>query len=321
MRFSRWAVVVALLLTMTPAASAAEDKWVSLADRTYTESVAAVAAADSSGVYVRVQFVAPLAWYAGTRFGWRDERTQGWLRRLYALRTPTGGYGLGAPFDAFGDKTVNPADTAYSITVAWHVGRTLIAGYDGGGVPASAVREAASMLNTVGASAGERCPAYSEHVNDLGKPCVWNVSAAAAWFLGQALRRGLVPEWERREAGAKVRTWLADVVANYRDDLGGWTYQANSSPLQDAWHNAPTVAAVLGTPLGPRALAGQFRNFPASGANADLIPYDCAKAEPNYPMIFASATKPVTAPVDVLQSRAGYAPALQEIARACYGPR
>lgn len=137
---------LALLAATAPVAEAGTDRWTALADRAYGESVEAVAAADAAGTYVRAQFVASLASCAGRRFGWRDLRTQAWFKRLYSLRTPDGGYGLGAPFDAFGDGTVNPADTAYTITEAWHVGRVLLAGYDGGGVLAGIVRHVAELV-------------------------------------------------------------------------------------------------------------------------------------------------------------------------------
>ncbi|WP_406631912.1 hypothetical protein [Amycolatopsis sp. WGS_07] len=315
-------ILVACLIVTAGTASATDDnKWVELADRSYADAVTAVANADAAGSYVRAQFVAPLAAYAGQRFGWRDQRTRAWLDRLYRLRTPTGGYGLGVPFDAFGDKTVNPADTAYTITDAWHVGRVLLAGYDGGGVPAARIREVAHNLNTVPLSAGGHCVGYSDHANDAGKPCVWNVSAAASWFLGQALRRGLIPAREWREVAVKVRKWRTDVRTHYREDLGGWTYQENSLPLQDSWHNATTVVAMVEDRIGPRALAAHFGNWPASGANADLLTSDCTKAESNFAAIRASATKPTTAPIEVLQTRTAYVGVLLEIARRCQGPR
>ncbi|RSM91492.1 hypothetical protein DMH04_00345 [Kibdelosporangium aridum] len=307
-------VGVTILAGLTGTASAdADNKWGQLADQTYSEAVAAVNQADVTGVYVRAQYVAPLAWYAGQRFGWRDRRTQTWLHRLYALRTPTNGYGLGAEFDAFADGTVNPADTAYTITSAWHVGRVLITGYDGGGVSAGRVRQAANLIASLPLSAGERCPAYSEHSNDIGKPCVWNVSAAAVWFLDNAARRGLVTKPH------KVATWRTEIHRHYREDLGGWTYQANSVKLQDPWHNVVTVLETLDSHpgFGATTLAGHFRNWPVSAANVDVLPYDCARAEANFAAIRFSATKPVTTPAAVLASRTAFVAMLPRIAHTC----
>jgi hypothetical protein len=308
------ALAAALTLAAGAVAPASADtgNWTVPADRAYAESVAAVTAADAAGTYVRAQFVAALAWYAGERFGWWDHRTQEWLHRLYSLRTPSGGYGLGAPFDAFQDGTVNPAGTAYTITEAWHVGRTLIAGYDHGSVPAWRIRQVARPLARAPLSAGGKCPAYSDNPNDAGKPCVWNVAAAAAWFLENAERRGLI---RRTPAG----TWLDEVRAAYRAELGAWPYQADQAKPLDSWHNVPSVLAMLDadSAFGRETLAGHFRNWPVSGANADLLPYDCARAEVNYAAIRASATQPADTPVAVLQSRAGYAPLLLLVAREC----
>ncbi|MBE8523627.1 hypothetical protein ILP97_40110 [Amycolatopsis sp. H6(2020)] len=312
MRIRAFAAAAVLLLAFARPAEADSGEWLALADRAYAESVEAVAAADAAGTYVRAQFVASLASYSGQRFGWRDRRTQAWLRRLASLRTPTGGYGLGTPYDAFGDGSVNPAGTAYTITEAWHVGRVLLAGYDGGGVPAGAVRHVARLVAGAPSSAGGRCPAYSDHPNDTGRPCVWNVSAAAGWFLEQAHARGLAGR-------TPARGWLARVRAAYRADLGGWTYQADTAVLQDSWHNAPIVAAMVETDpaFGREVLAAHFAHWPAGGANADLLPYDCSKADANFAAIRASATQPAGTPLLVLQTRAGYASALPAVARVC----
>jgi hypothetical protein len=302
----------------SPAPTAA-NKWTQLADQTYTESVNAVAKAESSGQYVRSQFVAPLAWYSGLKFGWKDQRTQDWLNKVYRLRTPSKGYGLGRLFDAYSDGTTNPANTAYTITGAWHVGRTLIAGYDGGGVPKERVQEVASWLAKIPLAGGGKCASYSETTNDKGKPCVWNVSAAGAWFLWSAEQRGLIPATDKDAVLAKVRSWRNEVRAHYSTALGGWTYQAGSSGLQDPWHNVATAAPMyaLDPSIGKTALAGEFAKYPANAANADLLPLDCAKAEGTFQAIKATATKPATSPLDVLQSRAGFAPLLMQTGITC----
>jgi hypothetical protein len=295
------------------------DRWTSLADQAGHESVVAIGEQDAAGQDVRAQFVAALAWYSGQRFGWRDPRTQGWLDRLYTKKNGDGGYGLGYAFDAYQDGTVNPPDTTYTITVAWHVGRVLIAGYDGGGVPAWQVRQAADVLLDLPTAAGGQCPAYSANANDAGQACVWNVSAAAAWFLDQADRRGLGPAGRHGALVAAVRAWTAHLAASYRPDLNAWTYQEGAAAPLDSWHNAPVVEAMLSLDpgLGAQALAGHFRRWPAEGGDADLVPFACDKADANYPAIKASATQPAAIPAAVLQTRSGYAPALLRIAAAC----
>ncbi|WP_156994278.1 hypothetical protein [Pseudonocardia acaciae] len=293
---------------LVPAQPGSWARYERLADRSYTESERAVAQVESAGGVVRAQFIAPLAWYSGIRFGWRSARTRIWLDKLAAPRTPAGGYGLSVPFDAYRDGSVNPADTGYTITGAWHVGRALMAGYDGGGVPAERIRQVAGWLTRLRPAAGGRCPAYSDSAHDAGRPCVWNVSAVAAWFLAEAARRGLAPG----SVWGLIRAWRAELAAAYRPDLGGWPYAAGGSAAQDAWHNVPVVAsmAALDPALGRVALAAHLDRFPGSAANADLLPLDCAEADRAFPAIERTATRPARTPLETLQSRAGYPPLL-----------
>ena len=112
---------------------------------------------------------------------------------------------------------------------AWHVGWLLIGGYDGGGIPASRVLAAVTAILDTPSADTSRCVAYSKYPNDTGKPCVWNVSAAAAWFLWRADQRGIVPAGRGDEILTKLCTWRDYVRAHYSTSLGGWTYQDNTT--------------------------------------------------------------------------------------------
>jgi hypothetical protein len=298
----------------------ASGAWTAMADQAYSEASTAEAALEQGGQNIQVQYIAALAWYAGLRFGWTDTRTTSWLTKVYARRTASRGYGIGQAYDAFGNGTVNPANTTYTITTAWHVGRVLLAGYDAGAVPAARVTEAVAALLDTPQSNGGQCIAYSKHVNDANMPCVWNVSATAAWFVWRADQRGLVPAGREAEALDKLRRWRDDVRAEYRGNLGGWTYQSNTTALQDPWHNAPTVAAMYEADptIGPTALAGHFGNWPNNtGANVDLLVYDCSRVDANYAAAHASATQPASTNLDKLATRAAYLAGPLRVQAAC----
>ena len=283
--------------------------WQAMADQAYSEAAPAEVAMEAAGQNVQVQYVAALAWYAGLRYGWTDSRTQGWLTKVYARRTASLGYGIGQAYDAFGNGTVNPANTTYTITTAFHVGRVLLAGYDAGAIPAARVTEAVAALLDTPQSNGGQCIAYSKHSNDANMPCVWNVSSTAAWFIWRASQRGLVPAGRETEALNKLRQWRDVVRSEYKTSLGGWTYQSNTTALQDPWHNAPTVAAMyeLDPTIGPTALNGHFGNWPNNtGANVDLLVYDCSRVDANYGAAHASATQPASTNLDKLATRAAY---------------
>lgn len=264
----------------TPVAGTTD--WLRLADSTAAESATSLSAVENAGQNVLAWWLSPVAWYAGKTWGWQDSRTEGWLTRVYARQTPSGGYGIGESWDWGHDGTVNESSTAYSITTAWHVGRTLLDGYDDGGIPRERVLSAVTSLLDTQTTADGRCVSYSNALEDRAKPCVWNINATASWFLSRAYQRKIVPPGRDVEMLDKIGTWTSFTRENFRKDLGGWTYQQNTTTVQDAWHNAATVGPMyeLDRAFGAEAMAGQFRLWPDHAADADLVIYDCAMATP-----------------------------------------
>jgi hypothetical protein len=309
--------------TSTPAgaAPAANTDWLQVADVAAGESMASLPAVDGRGENIQAWWVSPVVWYAGKTWGWADGRTEALLRRLYAKQTPSGGYGLGQAWDWGGDGTTNKASTSYSITTAWHVGRTLIDGYDDGGIPKERVLSAVTSLLNTPTTSGGRCIAYSDAPHDATKPCVWNINATAAWFLWQAYQRGLVPSGRDAELLDKARTWRDFTKDNFRWDIGAWSYREGSDTLQDAWHNAATVGPIyeLDRTVGVAAMAGQFRIWPDNAANADLVIYDCSKIAPG----LVSAVRMRAFPSfdtqrERLETRSRWAYTALRVHRACF---
>jgi hypothetical protein len=260
----------------------ATTDWLQLADQAAAEVASSYPFVERAGQNIRVWWISPVAWYAAEKWGWQDPRTVAWLDRMYARQNASGGYGIGEPWDWGNNGTTNPASTSYTISTAWHVGRTLIDGYDAGGVPRERVLSAVTSLLNTSTTAQGRCISYSDHPNDAGKACVWNINATAAWFLWRAYQRGIVPPGRGEEMLRKFRTWRDFTRANYRWDLDAWTYSQDHAGRQDAWHNAATVAPMneLDPTIGVEALDGQFGTWPDNAANADLVLYDCARITP-----------------------------------------
>ncbi|RZS43097.1 hypothetical protein EV193_10273 [Herbihabitans rhizosphaerae] len=288
------AVGVVAAVGAASAAPGEQNRWVELADWTQGEAVGYANQLDGSGQNVPTMYYAALAYHDALRHGWQDKRTQEWLGKVYGDRLASGGYGLDERMDAYGDGRWNTPDTTYAITTAWHVGRVLLAGYDAGAVPREEITRIADTLIDFPVLRGGECIAYSSSGYDQGKPCVWNVVAAAAWFLWQTDVRGLAPQGERDKLLAKTRTWRDNVRSQFRTGLGGWPYQDDTSGPQGAWHNAATVytMAQADPSIATAALDGQFRAFPANGSNTDLIgafTNYCGHADVTYRAAYDSA--------------------------------
>jgi hypothetical protein len=304
--------------TAAPEQSKAGE-WQTLADRIYANAAEDYDVLASQGKTMWTFHIAHLAWYAGMRFGWNDQRTRTWLQRVYALRTPSGGYGLNFAYDAYGDGTVNPANTTYTITTAWHVGRMFIDGYDAGAVPREQVVAAVTALLDTPQTAGGKCAAYSKHRNDSTKPCVWNVSAAGAWFLWRAHQRGLYPAGRGDETLAKVRTWRDYVRAHYSTSLGGWNYQEGGpNTLDDPGHLGATVQAMyeLDPTIGQPALASYWSHYSGSVSGHELVFYDCSKAPALFDAISGYALTDFGSPEKNFPL-AVYAATVERVAKKC----
>jgi hypothetical protein len=280
-----------------------QGKWQQLADKYYALGSTGYDQQVAAGQNVAAFHVAALAWYAGQEFGWHDARTKVWLRRVYDRQDPDGGYGLGYPYAAF-DKVLNTADTSYTITTAWHVGRMLLDGYDHGAVPrVKLIQAATSLLNTAESPRAE-CIAYSSSPNDANEPCVFNVTAAASVFLNECLKRGVWVPGRFVETTRKIAHWRDYLLSMYQPELNGWTYGGINNPalLDDPGHLAPTAtgAYLLPHAQGYHAVTEYFFHYPTAIATVDMLPFYCAGVDTDYPVqanyaaTFSDATDPAT---------------------------
>jgi hypothetical protein len=329
----RWVglVLVATLSAMAglaaPAAAAvhqipatvAQGKWQQLADKYYELGSAGYDQQVAAGQNVAAFHVAALAWYAGQKFGWHDPRTTRWLHRVYDRQDSDGGYGLGYPYASF-DKVLNPADTSYTITTAWHVGRMLLDGYDHGAVPRAKLIDAAtSLLNTAESPRG-RCIAYSASPNDANERCVFNVTAAASLFLNESLERGIWVPGRLLETTRKIASWRDYLLANYRPTLNGWTYGRINNPalLDDPGHLAPTATAAYLLPTrrditrSPSTSSTTRRRSPRSTCCRSTVAASTPTTSRRPPTRPATTTRPTQPPRSpsgpMRQSRCGCRP-------------
>lgn len=237
--------------TTTPTVRAL--RWQAIAD----EAITRFRAADStaSTAFALAYTAQAIAW----RDGWTDYRVVAYLDRIYARANPDGGYGLGYAYDVFGDGTVNPASTTYTVTNVGHVGPVLLAGYEAGAVPRAKVKTLVDLTMSTARINTEQghCVAYSRDPDDA-KPglCVHNVNAGAAWFLQEANAAGvgatglaqLVTDITRRE------------VYSYLPGTYWWRY-ADTRSMNDADHNSYSAESMyrLAYPIG-REVSWQMMN-------------------------------------------------------------
>lgn len=182
--------------------------------------------------------------------GWQDPTARAYLAQVRAERNPDGGYGLGFAYDFGSDGTVNPANTTYSVTIADHVGPTILDAYRAGVVDRSEVKTLVDLLMSTprivnANSPYGQCVAYSRSQNDnLAWACIHNVSAGVARFLVDANAAGvgagglqkLVVDISRREIFAYLP--VAD------DGRQAWWRYGDSRALNDADHNAYSAESV-----------------------------------------------------------------------------
>lgn len=163
---------------------------------------------------------------------WQSADATAWLVRTVESKN-SNGYGMNQDYDAFGDGTTNGPGVAYTVTMADHVGETLIEAYDAGvrslgssgynlttelqfladklwAVPT--YRTDSSNANAVG-----KCASYSTSSNDQPAAlndnrlwCTINVSAGAASTLDKLADRGFIPAGETESV---VRDKIADLGA------------------------------------------------------------------------------------------------------------
>lgn len=180
------------------------------------------------------------------RDGWDDPSLPPLVHGLLDLRNPDGGWGLEKAWDAFGDRTVNPATTTYTVTTAAHVGPALLGAWQHGLVSDDDLRWAVdSLLATpTWPVPGGLCVSYSTSPYDTGT-CVVNVSLGAAAWLKQV-----------REATGWSITRLDEVVAGvtgasrylFLPESGYWGYSdlpTQRDRPQDPAHQGYTLESVL----------------------------------------------------------------------------
>ncbi len=188
---------------------------------------------------------------AGMLHGWSHVVTTGLLVRLLDGRNPDGGYGLGRAYDAFADGTLNGPETTYTVTLAGHVGPTLLAAYRGGS-PVMARADVQAIVDLLVHDvpripiARGQCVAYSLDPNDsppaAGLGQVHNVNSGVALFLHEANAAGFGATGMQRLI---TDITLAEIVA-YREASLWWPYLDDDPDLsgQDPDHNSYMAEAM-----------------------------------------------------------------------------
>lgn len=189
-------------------------------------------------------------------YGWNSQPVKDLLNQIEAYKKSDGGYGFSYAWDAFQDKTTNPASTTYTVTVADHVGPTLIEGWKNGVVPASKITSTVDSLlkMPVQSTPNGYCMAYSNSGHDLPNNvgCVVNVSIGAAAYLQNVLDSGVLADDVARTQ--QVQVLIAKLkplgMNTYNEAKGGWAYNyKNGSPVghipQDWNHNAYTFDSMI----------------------------------------------------------------------------
>ncbi len=180
-------------------------------------------------------------WREAQASGWHSSATQALLARLMATRKPDGGYGLGAPWDAYDDGSLNPVQTTYTVTTSGHVGWLLLEGYKAGALPTGGLSSAVDAMLVMPRLNGGTCFAYSNSTHDAGLPCVYNVSHGAAAFLVQVRELTSYRAEDIDRILLALRSRLAD---GYNPATGYWAYMAGSTKAQDVSHQVYTAKSV-----------------------------------------------------------------------------
>ncbi|HET8614638.1 MAG TPA: hypothetical protein VFL94_03860 [Actinomycetales bacterium] len=222
-------------------AAAAEKSWREVTEHQYAT---ALAAADVMHDSATTGFEIVMRAH---RDGWTDPAIAPLVRRLLDLRNADGGWGLSSAWDAFGDRTINPATTTYTVSTADHAGPALLGAWEQGLVTDADLRGAVdSLLATPTWSVpGGLCVSYSTSAYDTGK-CVPNVSfGAAAWLK------------EVRQATGWSIPRLDEVVDGvtgasrylFQEATGYWAYSdlpSQRTVPQDPAHQGYTLESMLG---------------------------------------------------------------------------
>lgn len=259
----RGLAVVVLLLSLagaTPTAARAADR----ADEWRAQASWALTIFDEADTGNERTSAYGLAYEASGRLrGWNDARTVALLNKILLQKKPDGGYGLNFAFDVLSDGTVNPASTTYTVTLADHVGSSLLEGYRNGAVPRGEIQNIVNLLMStprIDTAAGQ-CIAYSRHPNDtVPYACVHNVSAGAARFLMEANAAGV----GRSGLAALVEGVTRREVAAFDAAARNWHY-ADTRLMSDPDHTSYqawsmyTLAPQLGTNIAYSMINTDYR--------------------------------------------------------------
>lgn len=233
----RWMVLVACFAVVGVVPTTSTPEWDDL-------TVDALERFDQLATDAETPHALAAAWHAeGVVSGWHSAAADA---RRVALdrRVAEVGYGLGVPFDAFSDGTINPPETIYTVTIAEHIGTPMLAGYRAGAVDRTDVQELVDMVAAFPIKDG--CVPYSLSRNDLTVGCVNNVNALVGAFLVGAGEAGLdVP-------GSMAASITERVISSHVGK--GWHYIGHSGRMDDPAHAGAqaVAAAALDRRLGVR---------------------------------------------------------------------
>ena len=153
--------------------------------------------------------------------GWKDPEVTSLLGGLMALRNPNGGWGLNIANDSFGDGSINPADTTYTVAIADHVGPFLLGEWQHGLIGKEPLTTVAALLVTLPrwSISGGACLPYSTSPYDRATSgyCVHNdnasvglfpaqLDAAGVFVSGASTRRSLILKQRWRRTTRPSRT-------------------------------------------------------------------------------------------------------------------
>lgn len=262
------AITAAVAVPGPAAASDRSDAWASRARMAITQF-------RDNGAQ-RAYTYAAMAEAYGRLTGWGSDKTAGYLATVYALQQTDGGWGIGEAYDAFGDGSVNPADTTYTVTLADHIGPALLAGYQAGVVPRARVQQIVDQLVAlprIPVTVGQ-CVAYSDQPAD-GKAgmCVHNVNAG----VGSYLQRAAAAEITAPGVPQLVADITAQEQAAYQQaPVSWWPYSTGGPALQDADHEAYSAQSMallspaVGREAGMTVMATAFPDEPDTAPLAHM---------------------------------------------------
>jgi dienelactone hydrolase len=151
------------------------------------------------------------------------------------------GWGLGAPWDAFQDGSMNSASTVYTYTTA-RIGLALLEAYRSGKAPwalEEAHRATRSLVEQAGYNRFPQGIAFRYSDADTDRPyTVHNVNAATAQFL---------LDWQSVSGDQRYRNLVRrsfDYLISQQDPDGQWAYRLGSTGRNDTVHHALIVEAL-----------------------------------------------------------------------------